>query len=51
MFKWVDILVTGGLIGGGSEGIHQIMKTIIGAFEATKAWLEKKKRQQDNDSG
>jgi hypothetical protein len=48
VFKWTDVLVTGGLIGGGSEGIHQLMKAIIGAFETSKAYLAKKKGEFEN---
>jgi hypothetical protein len=47
VFNWTDILITGGIIGGGSEGIHRMISVITGAFETSKAWLDMKKREHE----
>jgi hypothetical protein len=37
VFYWFDALVTGAVIGGGSEGIHQMMKAIISVSQKVRA--------------
>ena len=37
VFNGMDILITGGLIGGGSEGIHKLVKLITDFLDATRA--------------
>ena len=37
VFHGVDILVTGGLIGGGSEGIHKLVTLITDFLDQTRA--------------
>ena len=32
-FKTIDVLITGGLIGGGAEGIHKIVSAITGTAD------------------
>jgi hypothetical protein len=37
----IDVLISGGIIGGGSEAIHKLMTVITGFFEQTAANLKK----------
>ena len=39
-FNFVDIILTGGLIGGGSEGIHQIFSVIIDFLDKTRTKIK-----------
>ena len=39
LFNCVDVLITGGLLAGGSEGIHKIMSLILGIVEKKKKAL------------
>jgi hypothetical protein len=40
LFYWFDVLITGAVIGGGSEGVHQILSTIISAFKKLRRRLD-----------
>ncbi len=40
-FNTVDILLTGGLLGGGSEGIHHVLALITEALKTTRNQLKK----------
>ncbi len=40
IFRCVDALLTGGLIAGGSEGIHQIIKVFLDFMEATSKQIK-----------
>jgi hypothetical protein len=40
VFNFVDIFLTGGLIGGGSDGIHQMMNLLINRTKAANAAAE-----------
>ena len=35
LFTMVDVLVTGGLIAGGSDGIHKILQTFLDLMDKT----------------
>ncbi|NQV98980.1 MAG: hypothetical protein HQ483_04735 [Rhodospirillales bacterium] len=41
IFNFADILITGGLIGGGSEGIHKIIALITEFLDSQRAGLRK----------
>jgi hypothetical protein len=36
----LDILISGGIIGGGSDAIHKMMNVITGFFDATAEKLK-----------
>lgn len=40
-FNTLDILVTGGIIGGGSDGIHKVINVITGFLDATNVKIKK----------
>lgn len=42
IFRCLDILLTGGLIAGGSEGIHKLIQVIIDFLEATSKQVKNK---------
>ncbi|WP_392535009.1 hypothetical protein [Nostoc sp. C117] len=42
LFRSLDALLTGGLIAGGSEGIHQIIQVFINFMEATSKQIKEK---------
>jgi hypothetical protein len=42
-FNIIDIIITGGLLGGGSDGIHKIMNVILGFLEKTSELMKNKK--------
>ena len=37
VFKFADIVVTGGLIGGGADGIHKLVSVITDFLDQTRA--------------
>jgi hypothetical protein len=43
IFRTLDTLLTGGLIAGGSEGIHQIIQVFINFMEATSQQIKDKR--------
>ncbi|HEY9632270.1 MAG TPA: hypothetical protein V6D14_02625 [Coleofasciculaceae cyanobacterium] len=42
IFRWLDVFLTGGLIAGGSEGIHKITQPITDFLEATSKTIKDK---------
>ncbi|WP_392531550.1 hypothetical protein [Nostoc sp. C117] len=42
VFRWLDVFLTGGLIAGGSEGIHKITQVFMEFFEATTEQIKDK---------
>jgi hypothetical protein len=42
IFRWLDVFLTGGVIAGGSEGIHKFTQVIIEFLEATTKQIKDK---------
>ncbi|WP_414544151.1 hypothetical protein [Nostoc sp. CCY0012] len=42
VFRWLDVFLTGGLIAGGSEGIHKLTQVIVEFLEATSQQIKDK---------
>ena len=50
IFHGVDILITGGLLGGGSQGIHKIIALITDFVDVTRAKVKQKHSSHESCS-
>ncbi len=48
LFNYVDIILTGALIGGGSDGIHKLMNVFTGFLDMTRDKIEASKPKPEN---
>lgn len=45
IFSTIDIIVTGGLIGGGSKGMHEIVEAVVNTSQWYRAFAKEKKKK------
>ena len=51
VFSTVDIVITGGLIGGGSKGMHHIVEAVLNTFQWYRAFAQEKKAKHEQGTG
>ena len=47
MFRTADVLLTGAVLGGGSDGLHQLVSVFTNYMQSAAAWAKRRKPEAE----
>ncbi len=47
LFRTADVLLTGAVLGGGSDGLHQLVSVFTNYMESAAAWAKRRKPEAE----